>query len=117
MVPARVGVLPEFPLTRAGKVDLKALRVPAALSTTESTAGKPTTKTQQMLIEIWREVLDTPDIGADSDFFELGGDSLRAMRVLARVAKVFGRTIPVQELMVQASTIRSLGNRIEELTG
>lgn len=118
MVPARVGVLPAFPLTKAGKVDIKALRAPpAASSTTESTAGKPTTRTEQALIEIWREVLETPDIDTDSDFFELGGDSLRAMRVLARVAKVFGRAIPVQELMGQASTIRGLGDRIEALSG
>jgi thioesterase domain-containing protein/acyl carrier protein len=63
------------------------------------------------MIEVWREVLQVPDIGPASNFFELGGHSLLAMRLMTRVASVFGIKVNVMSLF-QAPTVREFAARV-----
>ncbi|AFA73391.1 putative non-ribosomal peptide synthetase [Gordonia polyisoprenivorans VH2] len=85
MIPATVQVLEAIPLTPNGKVDRTALPAPDF----QALAGQgraPVTDTERILAEIVGEVLGVAGVGADDDFFVLGGDSLTAVRVVARAA-------------------------------
>jgi thioesterase domain-containing protein len=68
---------------------------------------------QSRLVEIWEAVLDRRPIGLNDDFFELGGDSLRAARSFALIKRSFGRTLPLGTLF-QAPTIATLAKIISE---
>ncbi|MFA0960204.1 amino acid adenylation domain-containing protein [Roseivirga sp. BDSF3-8] len=90
MVPAYFVALEEMPLTANGKVDRKALPDPAEMdmdSGVEYVA--PRNDTEAQLATIWETVLDRQDIGLKGDFFDLGGHSLRAVRLINEYYKAF----------------------------
>ncbi len=98
MVPAAFLVLAELPLTANGKVDRRALAEiqPAAPA---AEAGEETrTPIEEMVAEIWREVLRLDTIRAEDDFFELGGHSLLATQVVARARDAFGVDLALRSL-------------------
>ncbi|WP_067827391.1 non-ribosomal peptide synthetase [Nocardia inohanensis] len=83
MVPAVVMVLDALPLTPAGKVDRRALPEPDF--TTRATAGRaPVTEREQVLAGVFAAVLGVESVGADDNFFALGGDSIVAIQLVAR---------------------------------
>jgi amino acid adenylation domain-containing protein len=84
MVPSMIMVLGVLPLTPNGKVDRRALPAPdvAAQLTTEYVP--PRTATEQVLADIWADVLHVERVGANDDFFELGGDSIISLQIIAR---------------------------------
>ncbi|TWP47311.1 amino acid adenylation domain-containing protein [Lentzea tibetensis] len=84
MVPTHVLALDDFPLSPSGKLDQNALPSPAAAVT----AGRaPATERERLLCGIVREVLGLPEIGADDDFFVLGGDSITSIAVSTRARR------------------------------
>jgi hypothetical protein len=85
MVPAQLLVLERLPLSPNGKVERRALPAPEALSA-ERPYVAPETDAERALAEIWAAVLDRPRVGAHDDFFELGGDSITTLQVIARAA-------------------------------
>ena len=96
MVPGAFVVLDALPMTRHGKVDRRALPVPAAA---ESGAYlEPRTETERTLATLWAEVLGVPRVGVEDDFFELGGHSLLALPLLHRVNDAFGVEVPLRAL-------------------
>ncbi|HZD74124.1 MAG TPA: amino acid adenylation domain-containing protein, partial [Actinomycetota bacterium] len=90
MVPSAVVVVDELPLTPGGKLDTDAL--PAAPAGRDGAAAyqPPRTHTEQLLAEVWADVLGTARVGVNDDFFALGGDSLAAVRVATRLLPAFG---------------------------
>ncbi|MGW7438736.1 amino acid adenylation domain-containing protein [Streptomyces sp. NPDC054849] len=98
MVPATVTPLEGFPLTAGGKVDRAALPEPQAAPAAPAApaAGRrpPRTPAEQLIAAVWADVLAVPEVGADDNFFHLGGDSLTAVRVVGRVFDVFGMISP-----------------------
>ncbi|MFK4189532.1 amino acid adenylation domain-containing protein [Streptomyces sparsogenes] len=84
MVPAAVVVLEEVPLTPNGKVDRKALPVPAQAGPGRAQAGPDalTTDTERAVAAVWRRVLGVPLVGPRDNFFDLGGNSLLMMHVV-----------------------------------
>ncbi|WP_442817406.1 amino acid adenylation domain-containing protein [Streptomyces sp. NBC_01216] len=95
MVPATVTALGAFPLTAGGKVDRAALPVPQAAPATPAAGRRaPRTPAEQLIAAVWADVLGVPEVGADDNFFHLGGDSLTAVRVVGRVFDVFGMISP-----------------------
>jgi amino acid adenylation domain-containing protein/thioester reductase-like protein len=94
MLPARLTQIERFPLTDTGKVDRIALAEAAGAlgppATTQVQGRRPRTPVQVGLARLWKEFLDADDITLDDDFFELGGNSLVAARVFARLQEVFG---------------------------
>ena len=101
--------LETLPLNPNGKVDRKQLPVPRP----RARAAQPAPGTEQELAKLWGEQLKTPDIGAESNFFEIGGNSLLATQVVNRARGHFGIELPVTALF-ESPTIRALAAQIDQ---
>ncbi|UPG67491.1 amino acid adenylation domain-containing protein [Gordonia hongkongensis] len=113
MVPAAVVVLDEIPLTPSGKLDRRAL--PAPVVTTRSFRA-PATPVEEIVAGVFADILSVDAaVGADDDFFDLGGNSLAATRVVARIGAALDTTIPVS-VIFEASTVTRLAARAESHT-
>ncbi|GAA3040173.1 amino acid adenylation domain-containing protein [Actinokineospora globicatena] len=84
LVPAVLVAMSALPLTQNGKLDVAALPDPFAGAPT-SPPAEPTTEIERIVLDIWREVLGSPTIGLHDDFFALGGHSVKAGQVMARI--------------------------------
>jgi acyl carrier protein len=117
MIPAAFLLLPEMPLTPNGKVDRRQLAQldPGAAISKESFVA-PRNETEAAVAAIWAEVLDLGRAGVYSDFFELGGNSLRATRVISRLHKTFGVELPLRRFF-EASTVAALSEKIDAARG
>ncbi|MCZ9633999.1 non-ribosomal peptide synthase/polyketide synthase, partial [Rhodococcus sp. BH5] len=109
MVPDSVLVLDSIPLTTAGKTDIKALPSPVFES---KVYQAPITTVEETVAQVFSEVLGVAQVGRDDDFFELGGNSLIATRVAARLGEALDTSVPVRALF-EASTVQSLAIRLE----
>ncbi|WP_373862820.1 non-ribosomal peptide synthetase [Nocardia amamiensis] len=111
MVPTTVMVLDEIPLTPVGKLDRAALPAPV-LQAREYRA--PSGPLEELVAGAFTELLNpaTP-VGSDDDFFELGGNSLIATRVIARLGAALDIRIPVR-LLFEASTVAALAEHLGE---
>jgi acyl-coenzyme A synthetase/AMP-(fatty) acid ligase/thioesterase domain-containing protein/acyl carrier protein len=114
MVPSRFVLLEKMPRTRNGKPDRTRFPDPGT-SRPELTVSfvPPQGKTEVRLAALWQEVLGVSSIGAEDDFFDLGGHSLSAVRLFSRIEAVFGRDIPLAGLL-QARTVRSMARLLED---
>ena len=112
MVPGHVVVLERIPLTPNGKVDRKALPLPAADGATARPYVQAHTSVQRTLEAIWKDLLRAPRVSIDDSFFDLGGHSMLVARMLGRIRDAFGVDLPMRTLF-QAQTIQSLALRIE----
>ncbi len=113
MVPAAFVVLGALPLTATGKIDRQALPEPdAGRSALKATFAVPRSDLERRLARIWQEALGVEQVGTDDDFFELGGDSLMAIRVFARIEAELGRVLS-PTLLFTAPTVSRLAAAIE----
>lgn len=97
MIPQYWVRLEEMPLTGNGKIDKRALPDPEWKSSNLSEPQIPQTKTEKLLLEIWQKVLGVKDIGVNDHFFDLGGDSLLAIRAIGSIRQVFGKRLLVKD--------------------
>jgi amino acid adenylation domain-containing protein/non-ribosomal peptide synthase protein (TIGR01720 family) len=114
MVPAAVVFLPELPLSPNGKVDRKALPAPDWSAAAEAYAA-PRTEAEAKLAEIWAGVLGLERVGIRDHFFELGGDSILSIQVVARAARAGLKVTPQQ--LFQHPTIADLAAVAEVIPG
>ncbi|WP_280257282.1 condensation domain-containing protein, partial [Nocardia wallacei] len=105
-------VLDAFPLNASGKLDRKALPEPT-YSTREFRA--PATPVEEIVAEVFGEVLGLDRVGADDDFFALGGNSLVATQVAARLGVAIDGRIPVRTVF-ETPTVAALAAAIESHT-
>jgi thioester reductase-like protein len=114
MIPGRIVALEALPLTPNGKIDRNSL--PAAgeggedLEAAPAAAGyvAPRDETEQRLVAIWQEVLGQPTIGVEDSFFDLGGHSMLATKLIFRVRSAFDVDLPLQVLFESRPTIARL---------
>ena len=115
MVPARFVVLDAMPLTPNGKIDRKALAGRDLPQSAElPSADGPQTyaePTEEILVGVWSDLLDRPDIDVDADFFELGGHSLLATQLMSRVRELFQVDLPLQVLF-EGPTVKELARAV-----
>ena len=109
MVPSAVVVLDALPLTANGKLDKHALPAPGYQKAGHFRA--PANLTEELLAGIYAQVLGLERVGVDESFFDLGGDSLSAMRVIAAVNKSLDAGIAVRALF-EAPTVAQLASRV-----
>ncbi|WP_165612814.1 condensation domain-containing protein, partial [Mycolicibacterium fortuitum] len=109
MVPTAVVALDEFPLTVNGKLDKKALPAPEYQHTDEYRA--PTTPTEEIVAGIYAQVLGLDRVGVDESFFDLGGDSLQAMRLVAALNRTLNAGLE-ERVVFDAPTVAQLMLRI-----
>jgi thioesterase domain-containing protein/acyl carrier protein len=112
MVPTSCVVLGALPLTPSGKVDRRSLPAPQLAGADAEDHVPPRTAMEKKLAEILGEVLGIREIGVRDDFFELGGQSLDAVRVFARVKEDLGRDLPLNAVF-RAPTIEQLAELLD----
>ncbi|MCE7079513.1 non-ribosomal peptide synthetase [Streptomyces sp. ST2-7A] len=99
MVPSSIRVVDRLPLTTNGKIDRAALRASAGVPVTTPTGnGAPTSGRLADLCRLFADVLAVPSVGADDDFFDLGGQSLQAIRLVARLERELGSVAEVADI-------------------
>ncbi len=113
MVPQFFIVLPELPVTLNGKVDR--LRLPTPEIDRVSPDAVPVSAMEARVAAAFGAVLGRQDVGADADFFDLGGQSILALRLVSALSEQLGIEVPLQ-LLFDASTVRALSRKLEVLT-
>jgi len=113
MVPAHFVILEDLPQTVRGEVNRAVLPLPERPGS--ETYVPPGDEIQRKLVHIWSGVLnlEKKKIGIDADYFDLGGHSLNAIRMLGRVEKVFGVELEMEDIL-KVTTIRGLSKLIRD---
>jgi acyl-coenzyme A synthetase/AMP-(fatty) acid ligase len=110
MVPSHFILLPGFPLTANGKVDLK--RLPAPESRREARPRiAPEGELAQKIARVWGEVLNLPTVGAEENFFDLGGHSLLLAKVQGRLSLALSRDVKLADLL-RYPTVKALATAL-----
>ena len=111
MIPSLFIVMEAVPLTANGKIDTRALHeLEREKSELQESFTAPQTEAEKQLAEIWQEVLEVGPVGIDDNFFDIGGDSILSIKVVAQ-AKKHGFDLSVEQLF-QHVTIRELAQRM-----
>jgi thioesterase domain-containing protein len=118
MCPGLIVPLAAMPMTRSGKIDRIALPDTASSELHQQTAvmspgAAPTTPIEDMVAAIWAEVLGRPNVGRHQDFFEMGGHSLLAARLVSQMSEIFRVKLPVRTIF-EAPTVARLSEVIRD---
>ncbi|WNM63145.1 GNAT family N-acetyltransferase [Candidatus Nitrospira neomarina] len=116
MIPGIIRILPEFPRTANGKLDRRALPLPSAKHE-EVSLGERNPLPDNVfdwISELWKSILRTKEIGLEDNFFDLGGNSILALKVVSQLRKEFGVPLPLQALFEQP-TVKALSREIIHL--
>lgn len=115
MVPTAYVFLDQIPISTNGKIDRKALPLPAEKQTLHAdTYIAPRSDLEKMLAGIWAEVLGVQQVGLDDDFFDLGGHSLIGVRLLAKIKRTYQVNLELAVLF-EARTVRQFADVIRKL--
>ena len=121
MVPSEIVVLDALPVRPSGKLDRNALPAPRCDARANNQHRIASDSYERALVDIWREVLGRPEIAIDDDFYELGGTSLQAFLIFAKIAARLSRDLPPTTMMnaptvaKQAEILRHSAN-VDSLT-
>jgi len=112
MTPAHFVFLNSIPLTTNGKVDRKALPAPTYGGVSaEKGFAAPHTETEKAIADIWSKLMKLERIGIHDDFFDFGGHSLMAMKMVSQIEERFGVSLPLAEFL-EEPTIAGLAKKV-----
>jgi acyl-CoA synthetase (AMP-forming)/AMP-acid ligase II/acyl carrier protein len=111
MIPSFLFKIDQIPLTAAGKIDKKQLPVPNDLLKKNKNIKLPSNEIEENLMKIWEEVLNIYNFSIEDDFFEIGGHSLRAIKVTSLIHKKFNIEIRLGDFF-ENPTIKELAQFI-----
>jgi amino acid adenylation domain-containing protein len=111
MVPSAIVAIDEIPLTPNGKLDHA--RLPRPFEHPAAGVRKPRSPREELLCDLFAEVLGLESVGIDDGFFELGGHSLLATQLVSRIREVLGADLGVQAVF-RSSTVAELAERLDE---
>jgi acyl carrier protein len=114
MVPTQYVVLEALPRTANGKLDYRALPAPGPDPVAHVAPATPRTPTEATVLAIFRDVLRRPDAGVHDNFFDLGGDSLMAARLVLHLRDACGCDVPLR-LLFERQTAAELAEAVETL--
>ncbi len=114
MVPSHIEVLDHIPLTSNGKIDKKALQNREDTLSVSSEFIAPQTDVEKELASIWRKVLGRKKVGINDNFFEMGGHSLKAIKLVNRIQKELGYDVKVNTVF-NYPTIKDLVSQLSFL--
>jgi len=108
MIPSAFVLLDQMPLTPNGKINRRALPAPEiSRPELEQRYVAPRNDIEVALVDLWQEVLGINPIGVSDNFFDLGGHSLKATRLLSKVRSIFRTQLPLS-VVFEATTIEAL---------
>lgn len=113
LVPSQWVELESLPLTANGKLDRKALSPPLDALGDGTLRVPPRDEIERQVLEIWQELLEVGEIGVEDSFFDLGGQSLLAVRLLARIKLRLGRDLPLATLFA-GPTVEALAEVLRQ---
>ena len=113
MLPSQFIKIKKVPLTQNGKVDKKSLFFYDTKLDTGINYAAPGNEIEEIMADIWKEALNLDKVGIHDNFFDLGGDSLKIIKVMIKMRKIFKRDIPVVT-MYQYPSINSLSNFLRQ---
>jgi acyl carrier protein len=113
MVPSSIMRLQAFALLPNGKLDRRNLPAPTSADIETVALVPPSTPMQSAMAKIWREILGIGEVGVDQNFFDLGGHSISATLVAARLRREFGIELPLRDIFVYP-TIAQLAEIVVE---
>ncbi|NEQ75872.1 MAG: amino acid adenylation domain-containing protein [Okeania sp. SIO2C9] len=112
MVPSAFVILDAIPLNSNGKVDRNALPKPERTLLQAEEFVAPRTPIENTLALIWQDILNIKQVSIQDNFFDLGGHSILAVRLMANIEKYFGKNLPLVTLF-KAPTIEQLANILD----
>jgi len=113
MIPSNLEIMDTFPVTPNGKLDRTALPEPEWYSSEAATAAVPDlSETQQAIAEVWREVLEHDQISLNDSFFSVGGDSLMAAQLVARISRAVNQRVSIHTFF-DHPTIAALASHVD----
>jgi acyl-coenzyme A synthetase/AMP-(fatty) acid ligase/acyl carrier protein len=113
MAPSQFVFLDSIPLTTNGKVDRKALPAPTYGNVSEGKDfAAPQTETQKAIADIWSKLMKLERIGIHDDFFNFGGHSLMAMKMVSQIEERFGVSLPLADFL-EEPTIAGLAKKVQ----
>jgi len=112
MVPSAFVVVDRIPYTANGKLDRLSLPAPTIGGGFEPRGSPPPSELETRLLGIWRGMLGIEDLGVEDDFFEMGGDSLLAWRLVVAAGQSLGVELPLVALFESGSTVRGMAASI-----
>jgi amino acid adenylation domain-containing protein len=116
MVPSAFVQVEALPLNPNGKINRRLLPAPDWSTADSTDLVEPRDELESAVAKIWQTVLGVPNIGVRDNFFDLGGHSLMAARVLTEVEKIVGKELPLSALF-RGATVESLARLIRESLG
>ncbi|HEX3528265.1 MAG TPA: amino acid adenylation domain-containing protein, partial [Thermoanaerobaculia bacterium] len=116
MVPTFIVPLQSLPLLSNGKVDRRALPLPAPARAEVTSSPALPTPTEEILAGFWEKILGVERVGREDDFFRLGGHSLLATQVISRIRDTFEVELPLRAIF-EKPTIAALATEVERQQG
>jgi aryl carrier-like protein len=111
MLPGSIVVLAELPLTANGKLDRQALPAPTGAAVLRHAYEPPQGQVEQLLAELWENLLGVWQVGRSDHFFELGGNSLLAIQLASRMRDALNVDVPIRTLF-EAPTLSAQAEQL-----